>query len=111
METPAFDLWLEWELYIDDYDPLDDFANVTVTLPDGRCYAMNVWTYDYMRRAPYESLDNVTLTVPVDYLLPPDLFVHRLDRPTMERVVGQLLANGEMHDEWLCPPEEPTDAR
>ncbi len=109
METPAFDLWLEFELYVDDYDPLDDFANISVTLADGRRYAMNVWTFGYMRRAPYESLDNSTPTVPVDYLLPPDLFVHRLDRLTMERVVGQLLASEEMRNEWLCPSESESE--
>jgi hypothetical protein len=27
-----------------------------------------------------------------------------MDRPTLERVVSQLLADGEMKAEWLCPP-------
>ena len=29
-----------------------------------------------------------------------------MDRPTLERVVGQLLADGEMKAEWLCPPDD-----
>ena len=31
----------------------DDFANVQVRLPDGRRYALNVWTFGFMRRARY----------------------------------------------------------
>ena len=29
-----------------------------------------------------------------------------MDRPTLERVVGQLMADGEMKAEWLCPPDD-----
>ena len=109
METPTFDLWLEFELYIDDYDPLDDFANIQVTTPDGRRYAMNVWTYGFMGRAPYLSAgterEGEQTEAPSDYLLPPDLLVERLDRPTMERVVSRLLVANEMREEWLCPSE------
>ena len=43
-----------------------------------------------------------------EYLLPPDLFVERLDRALLERVVAQMLSEGEMKPEWLCPPDEKT---
>lgn len=106
MVTPAFDLWLEFELYLDDYDPLEDFANVQVTLPDGRKYAMNVWTFGVIRHVRYPWPYQEGVGEPAEYLLPPDLFVERLDRPTMERVIGRMLAANEMREEWLCPPEQ-----
>lgn len=101
-DAPAFDLWLEWEALpnaID--DPADDFANVAVTLPDGRSYGLNVWTFAFVRRARYPWPYEEGVGEPAEYLLPPDLLVERLDRPTMERVVAQLLANGEMQPAWL----------
>jgi hypothetical protein len=101
----GFSLWLEFE-HIEPRpgdDPTDDFANIQVRLPDGRRYALNVWTFKFFRRArhprPYEG----TSEIPADeYLVAPDLFVERLDRPTLERVVSELLARGEMKQKWLC---------
>ena len=97
--VPAFDLWLEFEhtLPSPGADPTDDFANVQVRLPDGRAYALNVGTFRFLHRArfpwPYED----TTGAPAEYVVAPDLFVERLDRPTLERVVGQLVANGELY--------------
>jgi len=107
-DPPPFDLWLEFEHAKPqpDDDPADDFANVQVRLPDGRKYAMNVWTFRFLHRArfpwPYED----TSGRPAEYVVAPDLFVERLDRPTMERVVRRLLADGEMNTQWLCPADE-----
>jgi len=107
-EVPAFELWLEFEHWVSppEYDPADDFANVQVLLSDGRVYALNVWTFKFLYRArfpwPYEDTGERA----AEYVVAPDLFVERLDRPTLERVVRQLLADGEMLDEWLCPPDE-----
>ncbi len=105
--VPAFNLWLEWEHTQPQPgdDPADDFANVQVWLPDGRRYALNVWTFGFMRRARFSWPYQEGAGEPAEYLLPPDLFVERLDRPTMERVVARMLAEGEMQPEWLCPPE------
>lgn len=112
-QTPSFDLWLEFEHTTPNGDPTDDFANIAVTLPDGRRYAMNVWTFRFLHRArfpwPYEE----TSGIPAEYVLPPDLFVERLDRPTLERVIGQMVANDELDERWLCDddggtaPEQP----
>ena len=67
---------------------------------------MNVWTFRFLHRArfpwPYED----TSGRPAEYVVAPDLFVERLDRPTLERVVTQLLANGVMAEQWLCPPDD-----
>lgn len=64
---------------------------------------MNVWTFKFLLRArfpwPYED----KCEPPAEYVIPPDLFVERLDRPTLERAVRQLLADGELREEWLCP--------
>ena len=106
--APAFDLWLEFEHAQPQpgYDPADDFANVQVRLPDGRRYALNVWAFGFLRRArfpwPYEE----GVGEPAEYLLPPDLFVERLDRPTLERVVARMLVAGELRPEWLCSRED-----
>jgi len=107
-KVPAFELWLEfeqWERKPDD-DFTDDFFNMQVRLADGRRYALNVWTFKFLQRArhpwPYEE----GVGEPDDYLLPPDLFVERLDRKMLERVVSRMLANDEMKPGWLCPPEE-----
>lgn len=104
MTAPDFELWLEFEHVAPapGDDPTDDFANVQVRLPDGRRYALNVWTFRFLRRArlpwPYEGAGGP----PAEYVLPPDLFVERLDRPTLERVVRRMLAEGEMDERWRC---------
>ena len=54
-EVPAFELWLEfehWEPKPDD-DPTDNFFNMQVKLPDGRRYALNVWTFKFLQKARY----------------------------------------------------------
>lgn len=107
VETPVFDLWLEFEHVKanPDDDPTDDFANMEVHLLDGSRYALNVWTFDFLRRARFPWPYETGVGMPAEYVLPPDLFVERLDRPTLERVVARMLLEGEMRSEWLCPPE------
>jgi hypothetical protein len=103
---PAFELWLEferWEPKPGD-DPADDFCNVQVRLPDGRRYALNVWTFRFLHRARFDWPHDPD-GEPAEYVVAPDLFVERLDRPLLERAVSAMLANGEMKVEWLCPPD------
>jgi hypothetical protein len=108
-KVPQFELWLEFE-HVEPQpgdDPGDDFANVQVRLPDGRRYALNVWTFKFFHRARYPWPYEVTSgPPPEEYLIAPDLFVERLDRPTLERVISALLARDEMKPEWLCPKDE-----
>ncbi|MFL5339646.1 MAG: hypothetical protein ACJ8F7_05705 [Gemmataceae bacterium] len=109
-EVPAFNLWLEFE-HTDPPpgdDSTDDFANVQVRLPDGRAYALNVWTFKFLYRARFPWPYADTGGRPAEYVVAPDLFVERLDRPTLERVVRQLLADDKLKAEWLCPPNEIT---
>lgn len=107
-DAPPFELWLEFEhaRASPGDDPADDFANVQVRLTDGRRYALNVWTFRFLHRARFPWPYGDTSGQPAEYVVAPDLFVERLDRPTLERVVAQLLANGEMDERWLCPADE-----
>jgi hypothetical protein len=107
------ELWLEFEhtQTPPGCDPADDFANVQVRLPNGRRYALNVWTFRFLHRARFPWPHETTNGQPAEYVVAPDLFVERLDRPTLERVVGELLAHQEMKSEWLCPPDEEADAQ
>jgi hypothetical protein len=113
-EIPKFELWLETERGepLDQHAnrPYENFGNIEVKLKDGRRYALNVWTFDFLPLArypwPYEIDESEE---PANYLLPPDLFVEKLDRPSIEEIVTQLLKNDEMKDEWLCKDDEDED--
>ncbi len=39
------------------------------------------------------------------YLLPPDLFVERLDRGLLEAVISDLIARGEIREDWRVRPQ------
>lgn len=109
-DQPAFELWLEFEHVLPEPgdDPTDDLANIHVTLRDGRRYALNVWTFKFFGRA-IDSNNESDHCEPEEYMLPPDLFVGRLDRPTIERVIKKMLVAGEMRDEWLCSADDGED--
>lgn len=107
MTHPSFSLWLEFELWdpAEIRDPADDFFNMQIRLADGRRYALNVWTYDYLRRAVQECREDRS-HLQGAYLIPPDLLVERLDRGRMEAIVAEMLANDELRAEWLCPDQD-----
>jgi hypothetical protein len=104
--SPSFELWIELEELVDcsTDDSIQNFCNIAVLLPDGRRYAMNVWTFDFLPLArypwPYEAKENQELA---KYIHPPDLFVERLDRSTLEAVIKELLEKNEMNPDWLYP--------
>lgn len=113
MHEPEFELWLEWEAINssdvfepwDNDDPEDDFFIVQVRLPDGRYYALNVWTYRSLERAHQENVkygDNLGGA----YLLPPDLFVARRDRSLLEAVVRDILRTGAPESWQLLEADE-----
>lgn len=102
----SFKLWVETETGDPVVQPAnrskENYCNISITLEDGRRYALNVWTFDFLPLArypwPYEPKPEYE---PADYLLPPDLFVSDLTRTTITSVVEQLLKEDELRDEWL----------
>ena len=107
--APQFTLWLEWEEVGGPPDhpflrPQENFGNVGITLADGRRYSLNVWTFDYLPLARLQEDEPRPGAQPADYVIPPDLFVQSLTREMMETVVAQMIAAGELRDEWLDKP-------
>ena len=101
-----FELWIETELG----DPSqegnrtrENFCNVAIKLPDGRRYALNVWTFDFLPLArlpwPHDGSQTGELA---NYLVSPDLFVTSLERPQLEQIVSELIEQGQLKEEWLC---------
>ena len=111
MEDPEFELWLEFEHWQPGPtdDPTEDFFNMLVKLPDGRRYALNVWTFKFIQKARYPWPYVEDAGESEEYLLPPDLFVEQLNRKLMEQVVRQMLERGQMKPEWLCSSEAEAD--
>ena len=110
MKDTQFDLWLEfehWQPEADD-DPEDDFFNMALRLPDGRAYALNVWTFRFLERARLDDQQSGE-ALNGKYLLPPDLFVERLDRKLMEEIATDLIKRGQLLDDWLIPADADED--
>ena len=107
--VPYFELWLETELGDPDLpanSPTENFCNINITFPDGRRYALNIWTFDFLPLARYDwPYDIREGQEPAKYVFPPDLFVERLDRATIETVIIELLTTDSMNSDWLCPPD------
>ncbi len=89
MSRTDFELWLEFELWqsVPEFDPADDFFNMIVKLADGSEYALNVWTYKFLSKAIADAKFNGD-SLGGRYLLPPNLFVERLDRELLEETVA-----------------------
>lgn len=69
--APDFELWIEAEAIAAD---ITDFCNVLLTLPDGRSWGLNVWTFDFFETAKRET-EAALAQVEILYMQPPDLFV------------------------------------
>jgi hypothetical protein len=104
MTDHKFDLWLEFEQWLptESEAPEDDYFNMQITLPNGTKYALNVWTFKAIGRIAKEHQETGAC-LQGSYLLPPDLFVERLDRELLERIVADLIAQGGLKDEWEIP--------
>lgn len=105
--VPNFQLWLEFELWRDggnSDNPTDDFFNMHVTLDDGRKYALNVWTIGAFTRLAAEAKSEPDCLSGA-YMLPPDLFVDRMDRELLESVVVDMIETDQMRDGWLVDPD------
>lgn len=121
-EDVGFTLWLEFEHWTPEPgdDPEDDFFNMKVTLPSGKSYALNVWTFKFFetktRAVRFEDsaaqakmkafFENGEHPLEREYILPPDLLVSRLDRKLIEEIIAHMLAkwNGQLLPEWECEP-------
>jgi hypothetical protein len=102
MSDEKFDLWLEFEHWgpAGAHGPEDDFFNMQVRLPDGRCYALNVWTFKFLERARREDVETGE-GLSGKYMLPPDLFVARLERDLVTQTIADLIRRQGLKDEWL----------
>lgn len=94
----AFKLWLEFE-EVDpgNWDTENGFTNIHIDIPDGRHYGINIWTFKYFETAVKQDRkqgDNLKGT----YLRPPDLFVKSLKRDCIEKVIADLLKQGDLED-------------
>jgi hypothetical protein len=106
MSETGFELWLEFEEWVAkaEDDPEDDFFNMKIRLANGSAYALNVWTYKFLERARRDDLQSGD-GLGGKYLLPPDLFVEKLDRELLEGVVSDLIRKDRLKQEWLCPED------
>ncbi len=105
-----FSLWLEFEAYGYEYpapddDPECDFCNVQIRV-GSRLYAANVWTFGYLPRARMENEVGEPLSRPAAWLVAPDMFVSRLDRPTISAAVSDLITHGGLPSNWLVASSE-----
>lgn len=101
MSDESFELWLEfehWEAQESD-DPEDEIFNMHVTLSSGKKYALNVWTYKSLWRM-VKDCQETGECMRGAYLLPPDLFVQRLDRDLIEKIICDLITNDGLKEEW-----------
>ena len=103
MSEMGFELWLEFEEWVAEAedDPEDDFFNMKIRLASGSAYALNVWTYKFLERARRDDFHSRE-GLGGKYLLPPDLFVEKLDRALLEEVVSDLIRKDGLKQEWLC---------
>ncbi|NDV58926.1 hypothetical protein [Bacteroides sp. 519] len=99
MDTNSnFKLWLEFE-HVDysNSDLENDFCNIHVDLPDGRHYGINVWTYKFLNTAILQDKEQGHNLNGL-YLTPPDLFVKELTRECIEKVIADILKQGDIEN-------------
>jgi hypothetical protein len=95
-EDPSFHLWLEFEQADPgSWDIHNEFCNIHVTLPDGRQYGINVWTYAYFQTSIKEDIEEGEHLNGL-YQTPPDLFVKELTRDCIEKTITDLLRQGDL---------------
>ena len=104
MRNPKFQLWLEFELWEENYNPEEEFFNMSVTLDNGKKYALNVWTYKYFelaRKLDIQSND----CLGGKYLIPPDLLIEKLDREMIVDIFDDIIRQNSLKPEWLVIEE------
>jgi hypothetical protein len=102
----SFQLWIEAEHAA---EPITDFCNVTVTLESGERYGLNLWSFDFFENARQTGGDGYSPSGETQgYLVPPDLFVKNFERATLESVVAQVIAQGQLPPQCRVPEGMPT---
>lgn len=104
VETMEARIWIEAEHLAED---VDDFCNVVVYLSTGERYALNVWTFDFFEVARSQGEFRASPAVKHLYMRPPDLFVKDLTRPTLERVIVDVLERGALPASARMPTDAP----
>jgi len=97
-------IWIEAEHLAED---IHDFCNVAVYLSTGDRFALNVWTFDFFAEARADGELHGSPDVKHLYLHPPDLFVQDLTRPTIEKVIVDILEGGRLPARCLMPDDAP----
>ncbi len=95
-------IWIEAEHLAEN---VDDFCNIAVYLSTGERYALNVWTFGFFAVAQSEGEMHASPAVKHLYMHPPDLFVADLSRPTIEKVVVDILERGRLPQRCLMPAD------
>lgn len=95
-------IWIEAEHIAED---VTDFCNVVIYVSTGDRYALNVWTFDFFATARAEGELHGSPGVKQLYLHPPDLFVEDLSRPTIEKVIVDILEGGRLPARCLMPDD------
>ena len=98
-----FDLWLEFE----EFEPVgtaEPYFNMEIRLKDGRRYALNVWVASAIEEILSEAQE-AGEGLGGEYSVGPDLVVRRHERAFLEAVVRDLIANGQLKEEWRVPPD------
>jgi len=100
-EKTTFEIWLEFEHWLpQDGDSLDsDAFNMQITLCNGKKYALNVWTFQFVSTV-LQKCRETGECLSGEYLPAPDLFVEQLDRAAIERIVTDMIRHGELKSEW-----------
>jgi len=93
----SFKLWLEFEETFPWDDVENDFANIGVNMLDGRRYAMNVWTFKFLKTSVNYCKDE-KYNLNGLYQIPPDIFVKELTRDCIEQTIIDLLEQGNLEE-------------
>ncbi len=101
MNTEDLVLWFEFEAIdqSESWDADNEFFNMLVTYA-GNKYALNVWSYGFMRKqlADQSATDD-------GFVDAPDLLVTTCTRAHMESVVDKLIQECGLREEWLTDEE------
>lgn len=96
MIEPISEIWLEFEEWTKSpSEQRRNFFNMKIRLRDGREYALNVWTLEYIQEVQDELREEQSL-----FTLGPDIIVEVADRQTLEDVADRLVEGELLREDW-----------